>query len=212
MDASTSGAQVERYEAALAAIELTGRPRPLRHIAATEGLFVGTAPAYDLVRIGLAFYGALGVDVVPSPAMASLAAELRAAMTVAACPVRLEEVPVGGGVGYGGEWTARRPSRIATLPIGYADGWSRSSWPGAEALVRGRRVPLVGRVSMDSVCADVTDVSGVSVEDTFVLLGAHGDERITATDLARVRGSIPNEVFCAFGPRSLDRRVVGGVG
>jgi alanine racemase len=107
----------------------------------------------------------------------------------------------GSAVGYGQEWIAERRSLIATLPIGYADGWTRAYWPGASALVRGTRVPLVGRVSMDSVCADVTDVGEVSIDDEFVLLGSQGTEQIWATDLARLRGSIPNEVFCSFGGR-----------
>ncbi|MFP5343394.1 MAG: alanine racemase [Candidatus Limnocylindria bacterium] len=209
VDADISGAQVARYEAALAAIAGTGRPRPVRHVAATEGLFAGTAPAYDMVRVGLAFYGALGVDVEPAPSLAALAAELRPAMRVVAHPVRVETIAAGGTVGYGGEWTADRPSRVATLPIGYADGWSRRSWPGGEVLVRGRRMPLVGRVSMDSVCVDVTAIVGVSIDDEVVLLGRQDDEEITATEIARFRGSIPNEVFCALGPRRLDRRSSG---
>jgi len=200
-DPEVSGDQARRFEAALALVAGAGRPLPLRHLAATEGIFAGTAPAYDMVRVGLGFYGELGLGVGPSTANAALAAELRPAMTVKARPVRLETVPAGSSVGYGGEWTAARDSRIATLPIGYADGWSRAYWPGAEALVRGRRVPLVGRVSMDSVCADVTDVDGVIPDDEFVLLGAQRGERIAPNDLARLRGSIPNEVFCAFGPR-----------
>jgi alanine racemase len=208
-DPEVSGEQTRRFEAALAPVAMTGRPMPTRHLAATEGLFAGTAPAYDMVRVGLGFYGELGLGVAPSAANAALAAELRPAMTVKARPVRLETLPAGSSVGYGGEWTAARTSRIATLPIGYADGWSRAYWPGAEALVRGRRVSLVGRVSMDSVCADVTDVDGVTTDDEFVLLGAQGAERIAPNDLARLRGSIPNEVFCAFGPR-LPRVYVDG--
>jgi alanine racemase len=207
-DLARSRDQIAHYEAALAAIEATGRGVPLRHVAATEGVFVGTSPAFELVRVGIGFYGTLGLDVAAAPAVADLAAELRPAMSVKAQPVRLEAVSAGTSIGYGSEWTTARPSRIATLPIGYADGWPRSTWPGAEALVRGRRVPLVGRVSMDSVCVDVTDVPDVGVDDTFVLLGGDLDERITVDDLARHRHTIPNEVFCAFGPR-LERRRIG---
>ena len=210
-DPERSREQVRAYEAGLTAIAATGRALPPRHLAATEGVFVGTGPAYEMVRIGLGFYGELGVDVAPSPALAALAAELRPAMTVAARPARLEWMPAGASVGYAGEWTAERPSLIATLPIGYADGWTRAYWPGASALVRGRRVPLVGRVSMDSVCADVTDAADggeIGMSEPFVLLGGQGDERITPVELARLRQSIPNEVFCAFGPR-LGRRTIG---
>ncbi|MEX1171156.1 MAG: alanine racemase [Chloroflexota bacterium] len=211
-DPVRSAAQVRVFETALARLAATGRAIPPRHVAATEGVFCGTGPAYDMVRIGLGFYGELGVDIAPTADLARLAGELRPAMTVAARPARLEWVPAGTSIGYAGEWTAERPSLIATLPIGYADGWTRTYWPSASALVRGRRVPLIGRVSMDSVCADVTDVAAASGEvrpdETFVLLGGQGNERITPVDLARLRGSIPNEVFCAFGPR-LARRVTG---
>lgn len=203
-DPDRSATQVRAYEAALAAIAATGRALPPRHIAATEGVFVGTGPAYEMVRIGLGFYGELGVDVVPSPALAALAGELRPTMTVSARPARLEWMPAGSPIGYGGEWIAERRSLVATLPIGYADGWTRAYWPGASALVRGRRVPLIGRVSMDSVCVDATDASidgDLRPDEVFVLLGGQGDERITPVELARLRGSIPNEVFCAFGPR-----------
>jgi alanine racemase len=122
--------------------------------------------------------------------------------------VRLETVPAGSSVGYGGEWTAPRPSRIATLPIGYADGWSRRSWPGGTALAGGRRVPIVGRVSMDSVCVEVTDVDGIGMDDEVVLLGTQGDERIGASEVAALRGTIPNEVMATLGAR-LPRVFIG---
>jgi alanine racemase len=207
-NAARSREQTERFDVAVAAVAATGRPIPIRHLAATEGVFVETAPAYEMVRVGLGFYGELGIGVEPSPGRSALAAQLRPAMAVKARPVRLEVLPAGASVGYGREWTAERRSLIGTLPIGYADGWTRSYWPGASALVRGRRVPLVGRVSMDSVCVDVTDVGEVTMDDEVVMLGSQGAERITANELARLRHSIPNEVLCSFGPR-LHRTYVG---
>lgn len=206
-DAAGSGEQARVFEAALSAVAAlaTGdRPMPRRHLVATEGLFAATAPAYEMVRIGLAFYGELGLDFTPAPTLAGLAAELRPTMSVKARPVRLELMAAGATVGYGREWTAERPSLVATLPIGYADGWTRSYWPGSYALYRGRRVPLVGRVSMDSVCVDVTDVAAEGeprMDEQYVLLGAQGEERITVNDLARRRGTIPNEVLTSFGAR-----------
>ena len=82
----------------------------------------------------------------------------------------------GGTVGYGGTWRAERPTRIAVLPVGYGDGYLRGTQPGAEVLVRGRRVPLVGRVSMDAVTVDVTDLPGLDYAEEFVLLGSQGGE------------------------------------
>lgn len=207
-DRERSAEQVRRYEDALAGLARTGRALPARHLAATEGLFAGTAPPYEMVRIGLGWYGELGLGVAPTPELADIAAELRPAMRVVAHPVRLETVPAGSSVGYGGEWTAPRPSRIATLPIGYADGWSRRSWPGGTALAGGRRVPIVGRVSMDSVCVDVTDVEGIGMDDEVVLLGTQGDERIGASEVAALRGTIPNEVMATLGAR-LPRVLIG---
>ncbi len=204
-DPDRSGAQIDRYEAALAEVAATGRALPMRHVAATEGVFLGTAPAYDMVRVGLGFYGTLGDGIRAIGPMATLAAELRPAMSVGARPVRLETMPAGASIGYGHEWPAARESRIATIPIGYADGWSRRSWPGTMALIRGRRVPLVGRVSMDSVCADVTDVPEATIDDEVLLMGAQGDERISVDEIAAVRGTVSNEVFCAFGTRPVRR-------
>jgi alanine racemase len=178
---------------------------PERHLVASEGLLAAASPAHDLVRIGLAFYGELGVGFRPDPAMAAAANALRPALTLLARPVRIETLPAGARVGYGGEWEAERPSTIATLPIGYADGWPRAAWPGSEALARGRRVPLVGRVSMDSVCVDLTDVPGATLDDEVVLLGAQGGDRITVDEVAAHRGTIPNEVLATLGMR-LPRR------
>jgi alanine racemase len=200
-DETRSAEQVRRFDAAVATLPTDGRAGPPLHLVATEGLFTRSAPALDMVRIGLAFYGELGLDVAPAAELASLAAGLRPAMAVKARAIRVEPVPAGGSVGYGGEWVADRPSTIATLPIGYADGWPRASWPGASALVRGRRVPLVGRVSMDTVCADVTEIGELTERDEFVLLGAQGAERISVAEIARHRGTSPNEVLCSFGPR-----------
>lgn len=200
-DVDASSLQEARFERALAAITTNGSAVPLRHIAATEGLFWRSVPAYDMVRVGLAFYGTLDLDALAPPDVVAAAAALRPAMTIKARPVHLEEVASGASVGYGSEWTAQRPSSIATLPIGYADGWTRAYSPGASALVQGRRVPCVGRVSMDAVCVDVTDVENASLADEFVLLGAQGHERITFDELARIRGSIPNEVMASIGPR-----------
>lgn len=200
-DGAASREQTRRFEAALAPLAAAGRSIPTRHLAATESIFAATAPAYEMVRAGLGFYGELGLGVEPAEANTAWAADLRPAMAVKARPVRVEVMPAGASVGYASAWTAERRSLIATLPLGYADGWARSSWPGASALVRGRRVPLVGRVSMDSVCADVTDAGEVTMDDELVLLGGQGGERVTPSELARIRGSITHEVFASFGPR-----------
>jgi alanine racemase len=106
-------------------------------------------------------------------------------------------------VSYGPTWRAQRPSRIATLPLGYGDGWPRSLSNRAEALVRGVRVPLVGNVAMDAVMANVTEVPGtpVTVDDEFVLLGRQGDEEIDAWELAGRADTIAYEIVTRIGER-----------
>ena len=128
---------------------------------------------------------------------------LHPVMSLVARPVRVAELPAGWGISYGPTFRTARPSRIATLPLGYGDGWSRQLSNRASALVRGRRVPLVGNVAMDAVMADVTDVPGPPVDggDEFVLLGASGDERVTAAELAQERTTNSWEVVTAMARR-----------
>jgi alanine racemase len=124
-------------------------------------------------------------------------------MSLRARPLRVTDVPKGWGISYGPSWEAVRPSRIATLPLGYGDGWPREASNRAEALVRGLRVPLVGTVAMDAVMADVTDVPEptVTTDDVFTLLGADGTDRIDAHELARSRTTIAWEVVTAMSAR-----------
>jgi alanine racemase len=177
-------------------------PPARRHLSASGAILGGTAPAYDAVRPGLAIYGLLPDDVEFAPT-AGPASALRPVMSLVARPVRVADLPEGHGVGYGPAFTTTRPSRLATLPVGYGDGWSRRYTNNAEALVRGVVVPLVGRVSMDAVIADVTDVPGppVDVDDEFVLLGSQGELTISAGELARRRTTNSWEVVTAMSRR-----------
>jgi len=128
-------------------------------------------------------------------------------MSLHARPIRVVELPAGHGLSYGPSFVTVRPSRIASLPLGYGDGWVRAFSNRAGALVRGRRVPLVGTVAMDAVLADVTDIPGppVTVDDEFVLLGEQsgplGSAEIGATELAQERTSISWEVVTQMSQR-----------
>jgi alanine racemase len=161
------------------------------------------------VRLGLALYGYDPADRFEG---------LVPVMSVKTRTVLVRDVPTGARVSYGGRWTARRPSRIGVLPVGYADGYAWRLTGKAEALVRGRRVPVVGAVSMDMIFVDLTELSppgrtveagGVGVGEEVVLLGAQGEERITAHALAREVETIPYELLCLLGLR-LARRYLGG--
>lgn len=200
-DQDASASQLERFRDAERAVAAAGVPVPPRHLAATGALVGGSGPALEMVRPGLALYGELPDEFPVDASRAEDVARLRPAMTLKARPIRLEWLEAGETVGYGGRWTAPARSRLATLPLGYGDGWSRAYGGRTSAIVRGRRVPLVGSVAMDAVMADVTTVPDVVLDDEFVLLGAQGDERITATELARVRTTISWEVLASMAYR-----------
>jgi alanine racemase len=129
------------------------------------------------------------------------AAELHPVLTWKTAIIHLKTVAAGTPISYGSTWRAPRESRIATLPIGYADGYSRRYSNRAQVLVRGRRASVVGRVCMDLSMVDVTDVPAASVGDEVVLLGEQGPERIPAEELAELAGTIHYEVICAVGAR-----------
>jgi alanine racemase len=209
-DPVASAAQAERFRAAEAALAAAGVPLPPRHRAATGALFAATAPFDEMVRPGLALYGELPAAFPIAPDRSAAATALRPAMALKARPLRVERLEPGERVGYAGLWTAPRASVVATLPVGYGDGWARG-YAGAQALVRGRRVPLVGSVAMDAVAADVTDVPGVGLEDEFVLLGRQGDETVTVAELARLRTTIAWEVLAGMA-RRLPRVYHAGAG
>jgi alanine racemase len=202
-DLPRTARQVDRFEAAADALRAAGIELPRRHAAASVGLLVGDVSAYDGIRPGLALYGLVPDEILGTPAGDAAAELVRPILSLRARPVRVIDLPAGSGIGYGPSFVTARPSRIATLPLGYGDGWARSLSNRAEALVRGRRVPLVGNVSMDAVMVDVTDVPGgpVTPADEFTLIGAQGTERITAADLARTRTTNSWEVVTAMSRR-----------
>ena len=205
--AEITAGQVARFEDALGRLAQAGIDVPRRHLAASAAILLGNVPRYDAVRPGLITYGlvpdelasaGIGLDDLPASAR-----DLRPVLSLHARPVRVADLAPGHGVSYGPTWRAPRTSRIATLPLGYGDGWPRNLSNRAEALVRGRRVPLVGNVAMDAVMADVTDVPGspVTTGDEFVLLGRQGTDEITAAELAQVRTTNSWEVVTTMSAR-----------
>jgi alanine racemase len=188
-DPAGTAAQIVRFDAAAASIAAAGIALPARHVAASAALMTEEVVAYDGVRPGLAVYGIVPDELGAVPGVTGMAPRLRPVMALIARPVRVADLPAGAGISYGPTFRTTRPSRIATLPLGYGDGWSRALSNRAAALVRGRRVPLVGNVAMDAVMADVTDVPGPPVDggDEFVLIGRSGDEQISVEELARLR-------------------------
>jgi alanine racemase len=200
-DPAATARQRQRFDDGVASLRAHGVAVPPRAWAASGGLLADAAGTSELVRPGLVLYGMPPDGFPVAPRAAAAVAGLRPAMTLKVRPLRVSPLAAGEPLGYGGVWRAERPSVVATLPVGYGDGWARAYGGRTQALVRGRRVPLVGSVAMDAVMADVTDVPGVTTQDEFVLLGEQGGERITAADLALVRTTISWEVLASMSAR-----------
>ena len=176
--------------------------RAWAHIANSACVLSGLEPLHDAVRVGAAAYG-----IAPDPRLFD--PELVPVMSVRTRIVHVQELERGESVGYGGTWEARRASRIAVLPVGYDDGVDWRLGNQGEVLVRGRRVSIVGRISMDYTTIDVTDVPGVGVGERVTLLGADGGQRIRAEEIAARTGTVPYDVTCSIGKR-VERVFTGG--
>jgi alanine racemase len=191
--------QAARFEEATALLAKHGVRPVVRHAANSAALLRGNA-RFDAVRPGIALFG-----VAPRVGGSPLTSELKPVMGVRTEIVALRGVEAGAPIGYGATWCSQRASRIATIPMGYADGLSRQLGNKGHALVQGKRVPIVGAVSMDMAMIDVTDVPGANVRDEVVLLGAQegplGRDAIGADEIAAHGGTIPWEVLTGVSRR-----------
>jgi len=192
-DAAACREQVEIFDDALRRGRFLGFSPSVVHIASSAAIVTAPFSRRSAVRPGILLYGVL-------PSAAPRAAGLRPAMSLKTKVLQVRDLAAGGRVGYGGTWTAARPSRIATLPVGYADGVSRMLSNRGEVLVRGRRAPIAGSVCMDLTMIDVTD-TGAASGDEVVLLGAQGADRITAEEIAERSSTIAYEVLTSVSRR-----------
>jgi alanine racemase len=165
----------------------------VNHAANSAAAVRFPAARLDAVRPGLALYGAMPSEIVKLPG-------LEGALALRTRVMSVRDVAVGTGVSYGGTWRAARPSRVATLPIGYADGYPRHVG-GAAVLLAGRRVPIVGAVCMDMLMIDVTDLPVSALDGPVTLIGRDGADEITVDDLARWAGTVNYEILCGISKR-----------
>lgn len=194
-DPGTAAQHAAFLDAARGVGAIFGRVPP-SHCANSAALFTGLDPLGDAVRPGIALYGIL-------PPTLPGAAELRPVLSLRTQIVFLKDVPAGTAVGYDGRWRAHRATRLAVLPLGYNDGvpWRLGASGSGQVLVRGRRCPIVGAVSMDYTTIDVGHVPGVEVADAVTVIGRDGAEAIGAAEVARSVGTIPYEITCSIGAR-----------
>jgi len=191
---SPTTAQLERFVRCLDQARAMGADPQLIHAANTAASIRMPKARFDLVRPGLGLYGARPSDEVPDLG-------LRPVLSLHTRINALRRVPAGTPVSYGATYTTARPSVIATLPVGYADGYPRSLSGHAQVLVRGRRAPVVGTVCMDLCMVDVTEIDGIGVGEPVTLLGGAGPQAIRPEELARWAGLIVYEVLCGISKR-----------
>jgi alanine racemase len=193
-DEAHTDVQVMRFAQVLDAIRSAGVDPGLVHVSASGGILAGVGGFADAVRPGLMLYGM-------APPWADRDLDLRPVLALRALPLRLFDLEAGEGIGYGLRFRATRRTRIATLGIGYGDGWPRIHANNGHALVRGHPAPVVGAVSMDGLTVDIGEVDGVTYADEFVLIGEQDGARITADQVAVERRTINYEVTTALRER-----------
>ena len=191
-----------RFEQAAQALRELGAPKHVpRHASNSAAMLRDSRVWYDIVRPGLLLYG-----IVPSPLASTIS--LRPVMSLTSRVVAVKGLRPGEAVGYGSRFRADAPATIAVVPAGYADGLDLRIGQRGQVLIRGRRVPLVGAVSMDMITVDVTGLDAVEPGDEVVLIGRQGPEawqQIDVREMAAAIGTIPYEIVCRIGAR-IERR------
>jgi alanine racemase len=193
-DAEFTGEQLRRFDACVARIRSRGFEPTWLHTSNSAGVLSFPWARRGMARLGLSLFGL-------DPRQEREPVGLVPAMRWTTRVVHVKEIPAGASVSYGHRWTAARRSCIATLPVGYADGYPHRLGNRARVLVRGQPAPVVGSVCMDLILADVTGIPSVAVGDEVVLLGRQGQHEVSAYDLAAWADTIPYEIVCGIGPR-----------
>lgn len=194
-DEAATDVQLIRLARTLDALRSAGIDPGTVHVSASGGILAGHVGPADAIRPGLVLYGLL-------PAWAAdRDPGLRPALSIRARALNLFDLTAGEALGYGHRFRTPRDTRIATLGIGYGDGWPRVHANNGWVLVRGQRAPIVGAISMDGLTVDVGGVAGVTYDDEFVLIGEQEGARITADEVAAERRTINYEVTTALRSR-----------
>ena len=187
--------QTELFDCFIERLEKRGVNIPIKHICNSAGT-MDFAKQYDMCRLGIALYG-----LAPSDEMDMSKIDLIPAMEVISHVVHIKEVPKGFKIGYGHIYEAPSPRKIATVSIGYADGFNRSLTGVGYVLINGKKAPIVGKVCMDQIMVDVTDIDGVFVGMHAIILGENQGARITAEEFGAMCHSFNYEVVCTIMPR-----------
>ena len=182
--------QLQNFSTVLDSAEKHGIIIPLKHIANTGAALLMKDAQFDMVRAGIGLYGLL-----PSSDF-SFPFELKPILALKSRVAFVKEVNPGRTISYGRTYTVNKKTKIATIPIGYSNGYFRNLSNKGQVLIRGKRASVVGIVTMDQIMVDVGDISDVSVGDEVVLIGLQGNDEITASEVAKWAGTISYEVLC----------------
>lgn len=194
-DEAYSLRQLERFNDAIAVLEQAGVTVPLKHAASSSAAILYPDAHFDLIRPGCSVYG------YHSPGWLGERFPVVSALSWRCVVVQLKDYPPGKHLGYNRTFTTRRPTRVAVLPVGYADGYHRHFSNRADVLIHGRRAPVVGMISMDYAMVDVTDLPEVHVGSHVTLIGAEKSDRITVEELAKHADTIPYCITTGLGLR-----------
>lgn len=194
-DKSDAVSQLNRYLRFIRLLQEAGISIPLRHCSNSAGILEMPEANMDAVRAGISMYG-----IYPSDEMDRNRIRLEPAMELKSHIVYIKEVPAGVPVSYGGTFVTDRPTRIATIPVGYADGYPRSLSSRGCVLIRGKRAPIIGRICMDQFMADVTDIPAEEL-DEVTLMGRDGEEFLSVDELGALSGRFPYEFVCDISKR-----------
>lgn len=187
--------QAEKFDAFVKMLEERRVDIPLKSVSNSAGILELPEYHYDLVRAGITIYG-----IYPSDEVSRETVKLYPAMSLVSHISYIKEVESGTAVSYGGTYVTDRPTRIATVPVGYGDGYPRTLSGKGSVLIRGKRAPILGRVCMDQFMVDVTDIEAEE-GDRVTLLGKDGDEQIFVEELSELSGRFPYEFTCCISKR-----------
>lgn len=196
LDKSAAGKQFERYMVFANKLERAGVSIPLKHVSNSAALMELPQMNLDIVRAGISIYG-----IYPSDEVSRESIRLIPAMSLHSRIVYIKEISPGTEVSYGGTFVAEHPMRIATIPVGYGDGYPRMLSGKGSVLIRGKRAKILGRVCMDQFMVDVTDIPEARELDEVILLGEQRGEKITVYELGALCGRFPYEFVCDIGKR-----------
>ncbi len=188
--------QIERFDKFYDLLKQEGIYIPLRHMSNSAGMIEYPEAEYDMIRCGIVSYG-----VYPSNEVSQDVFSLQPAMDLKSHVVFIKEVEAGTGISYGSTYITKRKTRVATIPVGYADGYSRNMSNVGKVIIRKQYAPIIGRICMDYFMVDVTDIKDISEGDVVTLLGEEGSCKITIETLSEWSHSFPYEIMCTVGKR-----------